>query len=220
MISPTGEVLQLFSFPINSNPQTGMVLLDGILYGVTAGSGHFGSSFFQMTTSGEATYIGGFPQTPGSLLAADSEGNFYGTSSYGGSDNLGTVFKLSPNSFGGWTYSELYSFCQLRECKDGENPGTGPLLIDSSGNIYGTTSRGGTSQNCNVNGCGVVFRLNPDGKETVIYNFTGGADGSSPEYGLTMDSGGNLYGTTVTGGDLTCPINPPQGCGVVFKITP
>jgi uncharacterized repeat protein (TIGR03803 family) len=96
----------------------------------------------------------------------------------------------------------------------------GPLLIDSSGNIYGTTSRGGTSQNCNVNGCGVVFRLNPDGKETVIYNFTGGADGSSPEYGLTMDSGGNLYGTTVTGGDLTCPINPPQGCGVVFKITP
>ena len=62
MITPTGEEVQLFSFPSNSNPPAGMILLNGILYGVTAGSGHYGSSFFQMTTSGEATDIGGIHQ--------------------------------------------------------------------------------------------------------------------------------------------------------------
>lgn len=93
----------------------------------------------------------------------------------------------------------------------------GPLVIDSAGNIFGTTVSGGTSQNC-IGGCGVVFKLDPNGTETVIHNFTGGPDGGSPFNGLTIDSGGTLYGTATTGGDLTCPIT--QGCGVVFKITP
>jgi uncharacterized repeat protein (TIGR03803 family) len=220
MISPTGEESQLFNFPSRSNPAAGMILLNGILYGTTVGSGHYGSSFFQMTTTGEATDIGGIPGTPESLLAADSTGILYGTTEYGGSANSGTVYKLSPNSFGGWTYSELYSFCQLRNCADGQRPMGGPLVIDSAGNIFGTTIFGGSSQNCNGGSCGVVFKLDPSGNETVIHNFTGGADGSSPSAGLTMDSAGSLYGTALTGGDLACPISSPQGCGVVFKIIP
>jgi len=220
MISQTGEVSWVFSVPGRSNPVGGMILLNDILYGGTSGSGHYGSSFFQMSTSGEATDIGGVPETPGSLLVADNAGNFYGTSQSGGSNNSGTVFKFSPNGFGGWTYTELYSFCQLPNCTDGQRPIRGPLVIDSSGSIFGTTSIGGTFRNCNGEGCGVVFELDLDGKETVIHNFTGGADGSNPEYGLTMDSAGTLYGTAITGGDLTCPINPPQGCGVVFRMTP
>jgi uncharacterized repeat protein (TIGR03803 family) len=216
MISPTGEESQLFSFPGGSYPAAGMILLNGILYGMTS----YGGAFFQMTTSGETIGIGAVQGTPGSLLAADSAGNLYGTTESGGSNLSGSVFRFSPNGIGGWTYTLLYSFCQLRNCADGLSPMSGPLVVDNSGNIFGTTSRGGTFRNCNGNACGVVFKLDPDGKETVIYNFTGAADGSDPSYGLTMDSAGNLYGTAELGGSLTCPINPPLGCGVVFKITP
>jgi uncharacterized repeat protein (TIGR03803 family) len=192
-----------------------MTLLNGILYGTT----NYVGTFFQMTTSGETTAIEAVQGTPVSLLAADGAGNLYGTTEYGGSNTSGTVFRFSPNGIGGWTYSQLYAFCQLRNCADGQNPMSGPLVIDKAGNIFGTTTFGGNSQNCNGGSCGVVFELNPSGKETVIHNFTGAADGGSPSYGLTTDSAGNLYGTAVAGGDLTCPINPPQGCGVVFKIT-
>jgi uncharacterized repeat protein (TIGR03803 family) len=86
-----------------------------------------------------------------------------------------------------------------------------------AGNLYGTTVFGGISSACNGS-CGVVFKLGPSGKETVLHNFTGGADGGLPASGLTMDSAGNLYGAADEGGDLKC--NPPYGCGTVFKITP
>ncbi|HTS06147.1 MAG TPA: choice-of-anchor tandem repeat GloVer-containing protein, partial [Candidatus Eisenbacteria bacterium] len=104
--------------------------------------------------------------------------------------------------------------------KDGESPSDGPVTFDSMGNIYGTTVFGGTSQNCNGAGCGVAYKLDASGHETVIYNFTGEADGKFPQTGLTMDSAGNLYGATANGGDLDCPVQSPNGCGVVFKITP
>jgi uncharacterized repeat protein (TIGR03803 family) len=221
MVSSIGKESVLYSFPGGANPATGMILLNGDLYGITGGSGPYGGILFQMTTSGEVTQIAGFgDEMPESLLATDAAGNLYGTTEYGGSNNSGTVFELSPNDSGGWTQTRLYVFCQLPQCADGERPLQGPLAIDSAGNIYGTTLFGGGSPNCNGIGCGAVFKLDPSGNETVLHSFTGGADGATPFDGLAMDSNGNLYGTAATGGNLTCPINPPQGCGVVFKITP
>ena len=137
-------------------------------------------------------------------LIADSSGNLYGTTEYGGVSENGVVFKLTP----GGTYTVLYSFT-------GGSDGSGPvagLIADSAGNLYGTTEHGGVSGN------GVVFKLSPGGSElpggseTVLYSFTGGSDGSGPVAGLIADSAGNLYGTTEHGG--------VSGNGVVFKLSP
>src|SRR3954470_405986 len=91
---------------------------------------------------------------------------------------------------------------------DGEYTDT-ELVRDSAGNLYGTSVQGGTY------GGGTVFQVTPAGVHTVLYNFTGGADGGEPYKGVTLDSEGNLYGTAVTGGGGSCE----GGCGVVFKLT-
>jgi uncharacterized repeat protein (TIGR03803 family) len=126
---------------------------------------------------------------------------------------------LSRQENGTWKETTLHTFCSLTGCADGDKPLTGPLVMDKSGNLYGTTVFGGRSSQCNGT-CGVVFKLDSKGKETVLYNFTGMADGGAPAAGLLMDKAGNLYGTTQIGGDLACPGGNGYGCGVVFKITP
>jgi uncharacterized repeat protein (TIGR03803 family) len=94
----------------------------------------------------------------------------------------------------------------------------GELIIDSAGNLYGTTAQGGTGD-CNSGlGCGTVFKLAPDGTETVLYAFTGGSDGSIPGWLLRTANGGFL-GTTSAGGDLGCT-DSSSGCGTVFKLSP
>ena len=96
------------------------------------------------------------------------------------------------------------------------------LIRDAAGNLYGTTSEGGAKSSACVfapyPSCGVVFKLSPTGTETVLYSFTGGADGGQPAAGLIQDAAGNLYGTTLFGGYFspTCDI----GCGVVFRLAP
>jgi uncharacterized repeat protein (TIGR03803 family) len=125
-------------------------------------------------------------------LAMDSSGNLYGTTTFGGANNFGTVFELVSSPAG---YSErvLYSFAGGT---DGVNPFAG-LVMDSAGNLYGTTNGGG------ANNSGTVFELvySPTGySERVLYTFAGGNDGAFPYAGLVMDSAGNLYGTTVIGG--------------------
>jgi uncharacterized repeat protein (TIGR03803 family) len=111
----------------------------------------------------------------------------------------------------------LYDFCSLSNCVDGQLPGAGPLLRDSKGNLYGTTQFGGRyATACQQDTCGVVFKVDTAGKETMLHKFTGGADGWSPETGLVIDTAGGLYGTA--GGNANC--TPPYGCGVLFKITP
>src|SRR3984957_6557409 len=154
---------------------------------------------------------------PDGPLVADSAGNLYGTTGSGGStncfDGCGTVFRLAPDG----TETVLYAFCgKDASCPDGEYPQS-PLILDRFGNLYGTTASGG-STNC-FEGCGTVFKLAPDGTETVLYSFcnrSGCADGSGPDGGVVMDGRGNLYGTTGLGG-TACNQN---GCGTVFKLAP
>ena len=123
------------------------------------------------------------------------------------------MFKLAPNPDGTWTERVLYSFTGGA---DGLIPLAG-LVFDAAGNLYGTTGYGG------ADGSGVVFKLapNPDGTwtESVLYSFTGYADGSIPGAGLIFDPTGNLYGTTTSGGPFSAG-ECPAGCGVVFKLAP
>jgi uncharacterized repeat protein (TIGR03803 family) len=147
-------------------------------------------------------------------VTMDSAGNAYGTTFSGGECNsyvrsslgCGVVFKVDPAG----NETVLYSFTGGA---DGDSPTAG-VIRDSTGNLYGTTQWGGIREgSCkDPGGCGVVFKLDPGGNETVLYRFTGGADGGYPRGGVILDSAGNLYGTTSAGG-----INYP-GPGVVFKL--
>jgi len=167
----------------------------------------------------------------GSLLF-DAAGNLYGSSQYGGPTQdcsepylgCGTVFKLTRGEGGTWTLRNLHYF---GGGKYGSVP-NGNLIVDSAGNLYGTTQFGG-SGNCPHGGyfpgCGVVFELiHAGGKWTykVLHEFeNNGRDGYYPYGGLVFDKAGNLYGTTSSGGagGASCFANY-DGCGVVFEVTP
>jgi uncharacterized repeat protein (TIGR03803 family) len=149
---------------------------------------------------------------PQSSLIADGAGNLYGTTALGGTCpgwnqyGCGVVFEISPNGSGGWKQTVLHTFAAP---PDGAKPLFSPVIFDKSGNLYGTTQWGGAS---NV---GTVFELSPAGASwtaTILYSFTGGADGGHPAAGLVMDPAGNLYGTGQTGG--------ANGQGTVFKLSP
>jgi uncharacterized repeat protein (TIGR03803 family) len=146
---------------------------------------------------------------PAASLVFDATGNLYGTTGLGGAHGGGTVFKLTPNSDGGWAETVQYSFCSNKNCTDGAFPGAG-LIFDSAGNLYSTTSQGGTARD------GTVFKLTPNSdrswSESVLYSFAGGEDGAAPAGGLIFDQSGNLYGTTGLGG--------AHSSGAVFKLTP
>lgn len=137
---------------------------------------------------------------PVSALIADSAGNLYGTTRYGGASNNGVVFELSKAN-GSWAETVIYSFA-------GGNDGSSPaasLVMDKAGNLYGTTRLGGAE------GAGVAFELTPNGnawQESVLYTFTGGTDGGSPQAPLTV-AGSALIGTAPSGG---------AGYGVVFAL--
>ncbi len=115
------------------------------------------------------------------------------------------VMLLGTAAWAANTTKLIYSFAGGA---DGEYTDT-ELVMDSAGNLYGTSVQGGT------NASGTVFQVTPEGVHTVLYNFTGGADGGEPYKGVTLDAEGNLYGTAVTGGGGSCE----GGCGVVFKLT-
>jgi uncharacterized repeat protein (TIGR03803 family) len=141
---------------------------------------------------------------PAGKLILDASGNLYGITQYGGARTLGwgTVFKLDPAT---GKETMLYAFT------GGTDGGYafGGLVRDAAGNLYGTTSAGGNAS-CGGDGCGVVFKLSKAGKETVLYQFTGGSDGGSPNGDLVRDRAGNLFGTAYWG---------PYGCcGVAFKV--
>ena len=169
------------------------------------------------------TFTGTDGEFPLGNAIRDRTGNLYGTAFNGGDLSgcggfgCGVVFKID------WRGKEtvLYSFTGGA---DGAYPATG-LVRDEAGNLYGTTHGGGdiNVSACSFNpGCGVVFKVDPSGKESVLYAFAGGTDGLGASSGLVRDEAGNLYGTTIMGGDLSgvCPGFPAPGCGVVFKVDP
>ena len=147
---------------------------------------------------------------PYSGVVRDAAGNLYGTTYAGGTNGVGTVFKLTADSGGSWSETVLHSFATSNS--DGGNPYSG-LTFDPHGNLYGTTNSGGSG------GHGTVFRLTPmptgQWDETILYNFTAIANGWWPVGGVVLDSAGNIYGTTNTGGT-----GGLENGGVVFEITP
>lgn len=198
----------------------------GHLYGTTYGGGVADQGVaYEIDPSGVETVLHSFTGgidggRPTSALVIDSSGNLYGTTQYGGNGECygagcGVVFELSPHLDGTWDEAVLYVFCSQPGCSDGAAPVMGPLVRDPAGNLYGTTFSGGDDRDCG--GCGVVYKLDPAGYETVLYTFRGGSDGSGPWAGLAMDVAGNLYGTTVDGGKRCADSTT---CGVVFKIAP
>ena len=152
---------------------------------------------------------GTFPQGP---LLFDQAGNLYGTTIQGGHAGYGTVFMLDPSG----NESVLASFGG--SAGEGSYP-LGGLVRDTAGNLYGTTSDSSYCQS--TIGCGNVFKLDPSGTVTVLHRFGGTSDGANPTGRLVLDSAGNLYGTTHTGGGTRCKGGPKLivvGCGTVFKI--
>ena len=198
----------LYSFVLSNSPN-GLTYRSGILYGTTNGGGVYGQGIaFRLKSAGVWTFTdiydftggnnGGFPSTS---LTFDPAGNLYGTTVGGGADNVGTVFKLT-HSKGQRVIAVLHSFTGGL---DGGQP-MGRVTFDSSGNLYGTTGKGGGYQ------AGVVFKLTPSSGEwtsTTIHSFTGGRDGGTPLAGVVLKPGGNLFGTTAGGGT--------SGLGVVFR---
>jgi uncharacterized repeat protein (TIGR03803 family) len=197
----------------------------GNLYGTTGGGGASGDgTVFKLSHTGAGwvlTPLHIFNVSDGALPQArvvfGPDGALYGTTYYGGSGSGdGTVYRLQPprscrSGNCPWTETVLYSF---QGGSDGAYPGNADLAFDLQGNIYGTTLQGGTG--CGL-GCGVVFKLTRSGggwSYSVLYSFVGGDDGANPDGGVVLDGSGNLYGTTVAGGE------GDDGNGIVFELTP
>jgi uncharacterized repeat protein (TIGR03803 family) len=216
----TYNVLHRFTGgPDGAYPVAGLLMdVAGNLYGTTSeggGSGCGGAgcgTVFKVTKAGNETVLYSFctkrncadGAIPYGGLILDGKGNLYGTTTAGGKSNNGTVFKLETNG----KEIVLYSFAGYPN--DGAVP-QASLIRDAAGTLYSVTTYGGKF------GDGVVFKLDKTGKETVLYNFTGGRDGGNPEYGsLLRDTNGDLYDTTFTGGSSS--ICQSEGCGTLFKV--
>jgi uncharacterized repeat protein (TIGR03803 family) len=212
-LSMSGKETVLYSFTggaDGSEPFAGLVMDQaGNLYGTTrsGGSSDAGTVFELNPKTKKETVLHSFTgqpdgATPFSGLVLDQSGSLSGATFAGGSSNDGTVYKVNIKTK---QETVLYSFAGD---PDGGEPVYGNLLMDKSGNLYGTTQGGGSSNR------GSGWELSAKGTETVLYSFTGGSDGGGNDVGgadlsLVMDTNGNLYGTTERGG---------VGVGVVFKV--
>jgi uncharacterized repeat protein (TIGR03803 family) len=156
---------------------------------------------------------------PTDSLILDASGNLYGTTREGGANRGGTVFELSPAAGGSWTEKILWNFDAYLVVSPDSLPVAG-LTFDAAGNLYGTAA-----SEARAGDCGTVFELqpNPDGSwsEAVLHGFAAptisGTDGCNPVAGVTLDSAGNVYGTTTNGGGRRTK-ECPSGCGSVFEL--
>jgi uncharacterized repeat protein (TIGR03803 family) len=206
-MSPAGDLLG--SFPVYgfldiSIPNAPLVLgTDGAFYSTAYQSGGVvgAGAVYQFSAAGVVTVLHGFNDTPdggtpNGGLVLGSDGNFYGTTEYGGASHLGTAYRISQ----GGTYQELISF----DSSNGAQP-YGQMIEATDGNFYGTTVGGGSLLN------GTVFQLTPAGVLTTVYNFTySGSDGAQPKGTLVQGADKRLYGTTQAGG--------LNGLGTVFAL--
>ena len=215
-LSAAGEYLVLYSFTDGLGASGVVVGPGGDLYGVAGGAAAPAGLVFELAPSGQFTVLYSFTggadgSLPNGGLILDSAGNIYGTTSEGGL-GAGVVYRLDPST---WQETVLYSFTGGA---GGGTPFAG-VIPDAEGNLYGTAVNYGELANGNQ-GEGVVFELDAAGNYTVLYTFTGGADGGGPEAGVVLDSAGNLYGTTNYGGTPEPEIGCSRGCGVVYELDP
>lgn len=187
------------------SPGAGLTWVQGNLYGTTVSGGAYGAgTVFKLDESGMEAVLhsftgGGDGASPDGVLVLDAQGNVYGTASGAGAYGQGTVFKVDATG----NETTLYSFTGTGG--DGSSPHAG-LVLDAEGNLYGTTYGGGAF------GQGTVFKVDATGNETVLYSFGAApGDGANPTPGLARDPRGNLYGTTVYGGN-------DWNNGTVFKL--
>lgn len=215
------SVLHAFTGSPDGSEPFGNLVIDSArnLYGMTmSGGASSGSCFagagcgvvFKVDVAGNESVLHSFSgpdgANPEAGLVMDAAGNLYGATTGGGAFSQGAIFKLDK----GGAETVLYSFTGLA---DGGAP-IAAMALDDQGNLYGTTDSGGTG--CFF-GCGVVFRVDKTGQETVLHLFNETA-GDQP-LDMVRDSAGNLYGTTLEGGNQTCDIVFTSSCGVVFKLT-
>jgi hypothetical protein len=223
-----------------ANPEAGLTMdASGNLYGTAVDGGYFGNSncglvisgcgvVFKLSPNGDGTWSesvlytfrgghdGFLPQT---TVEFDPNGNLYGAANLGGAHFVGTVYELSPNGSGGWSFKVLYSFANGL---DGGRPYG--FALDARENLFASTTQAGiTGGACGSNGCGTILELSPNGTggwiRHIVHDFTGKQDGSIPA-GLSVDASGNLFGAALFGGHTTCAISTIPGCGVIFEFTP
>ncbi len=218
-VTPAGKLGDIYNFCATTNctdganPWSALALgSDGNFYGTTniGGTSNRGT-IFKMTIGGQITTLYSFCPTKVCLdgeypvgLVQASNGNFYGTTSNGGTHSVGTIFEITSAG----RFQVLYSFCSQHLCTDGSRPLSG-LVQASNGNLYGTASAGGVHS-----AAGTVYEITPAGLFKTLYSFCAQAacaDGSEPFGALIQGSNGSLYGTTFGGG--------ANGYGSVFEIT-
>jgi uncharacterized repeat protein (TIGR03803 family) len=208
-LSPSGETWKqtvVYSFgavPDAANPVNGLIMdKSGNLYGTAYnGGGGESGAVFELSPNGSGGWTEQVISPINSLyggLAMNSAGDLFGTTA-------DTVFELQPNGTGGWLLTTLFTFTSAHATTQGEEP-NGTVVLDSAGNIYGTTVEGGK----NSEGAVYKLTLGTNGKytEKLLYSF--GPNGTAPWAGLVFDTTGNLYGTTKTGGK--------NGAGVVYEL--
>jgi uncharacterized repeat protein (TIGR03803 family) len=214
-------------------PRSGLTELNGNFYGTTVAGGNSCSggngTVFELSRRGhhwKETIIDRFLSygdgaSPQAGLTFDASGNLYGTTSYGGNSSCasgcGTAFELSHARGRRWSEKVLHQFTG----SDGFMP-LANLVWDESGNLYGSAEYGGDNS-CVGGGCGTIFKLSrakgTRWRFSVVYVFPKQSQGADPAGNMVFDASGNLYGTTVGGGNVgACP--QPGGCGVVFKLSP
>jgi uncharacterized repeat protein (TIGR03803 family) len=214
----TYAMLHAFTNAEGNGPQTGLVFdKNGNLFGGNE------SDVYELSPNSDGTWTesAAFAFTdatgfnPFGDLIFDAAGNLYGTNQAGGLSHGGTAFMLSPSA-AGWTATVLHSFGSAND-NDGYYP-EGALTFDSAGNLYGTTTGGG-----GTNDGGIIYELSPVASgawtETILHRFgaSGSPGGTVPQNAPYLDASGNLYGVTAAGGDPAC-YTPAGGCGTIFKI--
>jgi uncharacterized repeat protein (TIGR03803 family) len=208
-VTPSGTetTLYQFDFTHGAQPYAGPVQgTDGNFYGTTYSGGAFGvGTAYKITPQGDLTVLYSFgeytgdPTYPVTSLIQGTDGNFYGVTPYGGPDNDGTVFQITPSG----TLTVLHNFAET----DGRWPSG--LVQATDGNFFGTTAYGGTDD-----AAGTIFEMTAAGAITTVHNFDGN-DGANPST-LFQETDGTFFGVTGDGGDLNC--DPSYGCGTIYSL--